>query len=55
MVEVNRPPITTIASGFCISAPGPLAYTNGIKPNMAVVAVISTLIVDWAEMQPLIL
>ena len=41
-VEVINPPTTTVASGFCISEPVPVANSIGIKLNIAMDAVIST-------------
>ena len=37
-----RPPITTVASGFCTSAPDPVAIAIGTKPSEATNAVITT-------------
>jgi hypothetical protein len=41
-VELNRPPITTDASGRCTSAPVEVARAIGMKPKLATEAVIST-------------
>ncbi len=41
-VEVIRPPITTVASGRCTSAPVPVASAIGMKPRLATRAVIKT-------------
>ena len=41
-VDETSPPITTMAKGLWISEPGPVANNNGIKPNAAMLAVIST-------------
>ena len=41
-VEVTSPPMTTTASGFWISEPGPLAVSIGTSPIAAMLAVIST-------------
>ena len=37
-----RPPITTVANGFCTSAPVPVARAMGMNPKEATSAVIST-------------
>ena len=42
MVDVTSPPITTIAKGFCVSLPTPVDKAAGIKPIMAISAVITT-------------
>ena len=34
-VALNSPPITAVASGFCISAPVPVARAIGTKPSEA--------------------
>ncbi len=39
--EIN-PPITTVASGFCSSAPVPVASAIGTKPSEATSAVMAT-------------
>ena len=39
-VAVNSPPITTVASGLCTSAPAPLLSAMGRKPRDATEAVI---------------
>ena len=41
-VEVAKPPITTMAKGFWISAPGPVANKSGTNPNAVMPAVIKT-------------
>ena len=41
-VAVINPPITTVANGFCTSAPAPLLNAIGKKPSEATAAVIST-------------
>ena len=41
-VAINKPPITTVAKGFCTSAPEPLLNAIGKKPNDATKAVINT-------------
>ncbi len=41
-VAVINPPITTVANGFCTSAPEPVDNAIGKKPNEATVAVINT-------------
>jgi hypothetical protein len=41
-VEVMMPPMTTVASGRCTSAPAPVATAMGTKPKLATSAVIST-------------
>ncbi len=41
-VELTRPPITTMASGFWISEPGPVANSSGTRPKAVMLAVIST-------------
>ncbi len=41
-VEVTRPPITTVASGRCTSAPSPCDRAIGKKPIEATRAVMST-------------
>ena len=41
-VEVINPPTTTVANGFWISDPVPLANSIGIKLKMAIDAVINT-------------
>ena len=41
-VATNRPPITTVAKGFCTSAPEPLLKAMGKNPNDATNAVIKT-------------
>src|SRR6266404_4576576 len=41
-VELRIPPITTVASGRCTSAPDPLASAIGTNPRLATNAVIST-------------
>jgi len=35
MVELNNPPITTVASGRCTSAPVEVAIAIGTKPRLA--------------------
>ncbi len=40
IVAVIKPPITTIAGGFCTSAPVPVAIAIGTKPNDGTMAVI---------------
>ncbi|MNY18119.1 hypothetical protein D3C86_1514770 [compost metagenome] len=42
MVEVTRPPITTIANGFWVSEPTPVLIAAGIRPIAAISAVITT-------------
>jgi hypothetical protein len=42
IVEVKRPPTTTVASGFCTSLPVPVAINKGINPKAVVAAVIKT-------------
>jgi hypothetical protein len=42
MVELMSPPITTVASGFCTSAPALVANAIGRNPKEATAAVIST-------------
>ena len=42
IVEVKRPPTTTVAKGLWISAPGPLASNRGITPKIVVKVVMST-------------
>jgi hypothetical protein len=42
MVEVARPPITTLASGRCTSAPVEVEIAIGTKPKLATNAVIKT-------------
>ena len=39
MVEVKRPPMTTVASGRCTSAPAEELMAIGRKPSMAAAAV----------------
>lgn len=39
---MTSPPITTIASGFCTSAPVPVARAIGTKPMAGTMPVIST-------------
>ena len=41
-VAVSKPPITTVANGFCTSAPAPCESAIGKNPNDATVAVINT-------------
>ena len=41
-VALTRPPMTTVASGFCTSAPVPVASAIGTKPSEATSAVMST-------------
>src|SRR6266513_124394 len=41
-VELRLPPMTTVASGRCTSAPVPMAMAIGTKPRLATRAVIST-------------
>ena len=41
-VELNTPPITTVANGLCTSAPALLASAIGTNPKLATSAVIST-------------
>lgn len=41
-VEVIKPPITTMARGFCTSEPGPEAKNIGVRPRMETRAVIRT-------------
>ena len=41
-MEVTSPPMTTMASGFWISEPGPVANKSGTRPKAAMLAVIST-------------
>ncbi|EIA07107.1 hypothetical protein HJ01_03588 [Flavobacterium frigoris PS1] len=41
-VATINPPITTVANGFCTSAPEPLLSAIGKKPNDATSAVINT-------------
>ena len=41
-VALTSPPMTTMASGFWISEPGPLAKSSGTRPKAAMLAVIST-------------
>src|SRR5882757_9129038 len=41
-VALIRPPITTVAKGFCTSAPVPVASAIGTKPSEATSAVITT-------------
>ena len=41
-VEVKRPPMTTVASGRCTSAPIPCASTNGNRPSRVVIIVMTT-------------
>lgn len=41
-VDDTIPPITTVASGRCTSAPVPVANAIGIKPSDATQAVINT-------------
>ena len=40
-VAVVNPPITTVANGFCTSAPAPDAKAIGTKPSTATKAVVS--------------
>ena len=54
IVEVNKPPTTTIARGLCTSEPGPVAIIIGIKLNMVIEAVIKyrtqprcTALLEW--------
>jgi len=42
MLDVITPPMTTVASGRCTSAPAPTEMAIGRKPRASVVAVIST-------------
>ena len=52
MVDVRIPPMTTVASGRCTSAPGPVAMAIGTKPNEATSAVMDgphSVIFDEAE------
>lgn len=42
MVDVTSPPMTTMASGRCISEPGPVANNKGINAKAALLAVIMT-------------
>jgi len=42
MVAVIRPPIITIASGFCDSDPTPVEIAAGSNPMAAMAAVITT-------------
>jgi hypothetical protein len=42
MVELISPPITTIASGFCVSEPMPIEIAADNKPVAAIKAVITT-------------
>ena len=42
MVDVNKPPTTTVARGRCVSAPTPVDNSIGSKPRMDVLAVIRT-------------
>ena len=42
MVELISPPITTMASGFCVSLPMPFETAAGISPMAAIKAVITT-------------
>jgi hypothetical protein len=42
IVELTRPPITTLASGLCTSAPVEVESAIGIKPKLATNAVINT-------------
>ena len=41
-VAVIKPPITTVAKGFCTSAPAPPENAIGRKPKAATLAVIKT-------------
>src|SRR5262245_55402976 len=41
-VDVTNPPITTVASGRCTSAPADVASAIGTKPRLATNAVIRT-------------
>ena len=41
-VAVSKPPITTVARGFCTSAPAPLLIAIGKKPSEATAAVMMT-------------
>ena len=41
-VDVKRPPMTTVASGRCTSAPIPCASTNGSRPSSVVIIVMTT-------------
>ena len=41
-VEVNNPPTTTVANGFCISEPVPPANSIGIRLKIDIDAVINT-------------
>ncbi|MNL67149.1 hypothetical protein D3C87_1917090 [compost metagenome] len=41
-VADSKPPITTVANGFCTSAPAPVLKAIGKKPKEATVAVINT-------------
>ena len=41
-VALIKPPITTVARGFCTSAPVPVASAIGTKPSEATRAVIAT-------------
>ena len=41
-VAVSKPPMTTVAKGFCTSAPAPFENAIGKKPKLATVAVIKT-------------
>ena len=41
-MAVIKPPITTVANGFCTSAPALLLNAIGKNPKLATVAVINT-------------
>jgi hypothetical protein len=41
-VELRMPPMTTVASGRCTSAPAPMAMAIGTKPKLATKVVIKT-------------
>ena len=41
-VELISPPVTTMASGFWISEPGPVANSTGNRPKAVMLAGIST-------------
>ena len=48
IVELINPPMTTLASGFCVSLPIPVDTAAGNKPIAAIKAVITTgRILDW--------
>ena len=42
MVDIIKPPITTVAKGFCTSPPAPVLMAMGIKPKAGTKAVINT-------------